>query len=372
MYLLIFLAVVFLAYSNGTNDNFKGVATLFGSDTTNYRKAILWATATTLLGSILSVFLASTLVKNFSGMGLVPEKFLTPAFAIAVSMGAALTVILATKIGMPISTTHGIIGALIGVGLIAAWGSLNLGKLESSFFLPLIASPIIAAMLSFGLYPAFSIIRRRMGITKESCVCLTGEANIIATANNCAATTVDSAQNISIKTGTISSCSEPYTGTIIGISAQKALDTAHFISGGAVSFARGLNDTPKMVGLLLLIQVLNIKMEGLALAVAIATGGLLMAQKVGMTMSKQITGMNHGQGFTANIITAILVTTASFNGLPVSTTHVSVGSIFGIGVHTKKANIKVIREIILSWVLTLPVSALLGALIYEIISHFNF
>lgn len=65
--------VCFLAYSDGSNDNFKGVATLFGSDPTSYRRALAWATATTLAGAVCSIFLAETLVKNFSGKGLVPR-----------------------------------------------------------------------------------------------------------------------------------------------------------------------------------------------------------------------------------------------------------------------------------------------------------
>ncbi len=67
---VLFLATIFLAYSNGANDNFKGVATLFGSGTTSYKFAITWATISTLAGSITSLFLAETLLRNFSGRGL--------------------------------------------------------------------------------------------------------------------------------------------------------------------------------------------------------------------------------------------------------------------------------------------------------------
>ena len=88
---------------------------------------------------------------------------------------------------------------------------------------------------------------------------------------------------------------------------------------------------------------------------------------VGEMMSKKITPMNSGQGFTANLITGLLVTTASVHGLPVSTTHVSVGSIFGIGTATRKADIKVVRNILLAWLLTLPVAALCSGLIYFLI-----
>ena len=88
-------------------------------------------------------------------------------------------------------------------------------------------------------------------------------------------------------------------------------------------------------------------------------------------MSKKITAMNHEQGLTANMVTALLVTTASFNGLPVSTTHVSVGSLFGIGTASRQANGKVISGILLSWLLTLPVAAIISAAIYFLITKIN-
>ena len=67
--LFLLLAVLFLAFSNGANDNFKGVATLFGSRTTNYRRALWWATVTTLSGSRASLFISRGLVRAFSGQG---------------------------------------------------------------------------------------------------------------------------------------------------------------------------------------------------------------------------------------------------------------------------------------------------------------
>lgn len=371
MTFLIFIAVVFLAFSNGANDNFKGVATLFGSGTTNYKKAIHWATITTLLGSVVSIFFAAALVKNFSGKGLIPDTYLSaPSFAIAVAMGAAMTVMLATKIGMPVSTTHGLVGALAGAGIVAVGAEMNFSKLGSAFFLPLILSPLIAAMLSLLLYRLFTSVRKKSGITKESCACVVQVQNA-ETQNFVPLHFVNTAavekNSLGIKIGTISQCNEQYNGTVIGISAQKTLDFAHYISSGAVSFARGLNDTPKMVGLLLLVNSLNISMSAGIIAAVIAIGGLLNAKKVGETMSKKITPMNHGQGFTANLVTALLVSTASFNGLPVSTTHVSVGSLFGIGTVTKKVNTKVISEILLSWILTLPVAGIISGLVYFIL-----
>ena len=88
------------------------------------------------------------------------------------------------------------------------------------------------------------------------------------------------------------------------------------------------------------------------------------ARRVAMTMSERITTMNHGQGFTANLVTAVLVLFASQWGLPVSTTHVSCGSLFGLGTVNQSARWDVVRNILLSWMVTLPLGALLAAGIY--------
>src|SRR5580765_8867064 len=130
MIAFLFLATCFLAYSNGANDNFKGVASLFGSRTCSYKTAISWATITTGAGSITAIFLAQTLLKKFSGKGLVPDAIVgSPHFLLAVAIGAALTVILATRFGFPISTTHSLIGAIIGSGLVAVGGAVNFASL---------------------------------------------------------------------------------------------------------------------------------------------------------------------------------------------------------------------------------------------------
>lgn len=74
---LIFGVTLFLAYSNGANDNFKGVATLYGSGVVSFRTALLWGTATTFAGSLAAAFIGQELIKLFSGSGLVPTAILT-------------------------------------------------------------------------------------------------------------------------------------------------------------------------------------------------------------------------------------------------------------------------------------------------------
>jgi PiT family inorganic phosphate transporter len=161
---------------------------------------------------------------------------------------------------------------------------------------------------------------------------------------------------------------ERYAGSIFGISSQQALNTAHIMSAGVVSFARGLNDTPKIVAIIIAAQALRIEMGMVLVALAMALGGIVNARRVAVTMSRRITPMNPGQGFSANLVTGLLVLFASRWGLPVSTTHVSVGSLFGIGAASRTANPRVISNIALSWVLTLPVAAVLAGLAYYLLT----
>jgi len=369
--LLLFLATCFLAYSNGANDNFKGVASLFGSRTCNYRTAISWATITTFVGSILSIYLAQTLLKKFSGKGIVPDHFLgSEYFLLAVAIGAGLTVIIATLSGFPISTTHALTGAIIGCGFIAAGSQVNLAALGRGFVLPLLLSPILAIVIAGVLYIVFHALRVATGTTKEWCICVGSEERIVALPPPASALAMRAVTpTITLTIDEQENCRERYTGSFLGIGWQQIMDAAHFLSAGTVSFARGLNDTPKIVALLLLWKALDIRWGFAAVALTMAIGGLLNARKVAETMSKKITPLNHGQGFTANLTTAILVVLASLFGLPVSTTHVSVSSLFGIGLTTGNANLRTVNAIVLSWLVTLPCAAIAAATTYYIFTY---
>ena len=370
MLLFLFLATCFLAYSNGANDNFKGVASLYGSGTCSYRTALGWATLTTFAGSVCSVLLAATLLKQFSGKGLVPDAIAgSPSFLLAVALGAGLTVILATVLGFPVSTTHGLMGAILGAGLVAVGADVRLGVLGKSFVLPLLLSPFLAVVVASVWYSIFHRLRLQLGITKESCACLGEVQPAVSSAHATSSTALTGETSLVATVDDKSRCMERYVGHYVGVDCQQAMDVAHFLSAGVVSFARGLNDTPKMAALLLLIPALGIQSGMMAVAVAIAVGGCLNARRVAETMSQKITGMNHGQGLTANLTTGLLVTLASVFGWPVSTTHVSCGALFGIGWNTGQADRKVIAGILLSWVVTLPCAALLGALAFWLFNH---
>ncbi|MCG8379321.1 MAG: inorganic phosphate transporter, partial [Proteobacteria bacterium] len=245
IFIILFITTCFLAYANGANDNFKGVATLFGSGTTNYKRAIGWATLTTFAGSVCSIFLAEKLLKNFTGKGLVPVEITTsPEFLAAVAMGAGLTVLFTALRGLPISTTHSLVGGLVGSGVMAVGSQVNFNFLGKTFFIPLLLSPFIAVCLAYIVYLTLRSIRNYFGITKEWCACI-GETNeFVPVSNMPTEQAINFLQTIDANIDTETNCQLHYTGNFLGINLQKLLDVGHYISAGMVSFARGLNDTP--------------------------------------------------------------------------------------------------------------------------------
>jgi inorganic phosphate transporter, PiT family len=137
--ILLGLAAVFMAASNGANDNFKGFATVWGSETLRYQPALALATVATILGSLMSIVLANSLIQQFSGKGLVPPALAgNPAFIANVALAAACTVSIATRLGLPVSTTHALIGGLVGAGLANGRGVVNFAQLTDA----LCSSPI--------------------------------------------------------------------------------------------------------------------------------------------------------------------------------------------------------------------------------------
>jgi PiT family inorganic phosphate transporter len=362
-------ATLFVAYANGANDNFKGVATLFGSGSTDYRKALGWATLTTLAGSIAALFLATKLISIFQGNGVVPAVLTqSQPFVAAVILAAALTVFLATKLGIPVSTTHSLTGALFGSGFVAVGFHLGFYTLLTGFFLPLLVSPLLAVMLAIFGYPLLSLVLRTFGFDKETCVCIGGEAVPRAVTPE-GIVMSRSVIGLRVIVDNEAACAKPLSGTWFGLDGQKMLDAGHFLSAGSVSFARGLNDTPKIVALSLVAGTLDLTWFVIFVAAVMALGGLIHARRVAETVSKRITGMDPDQGFLANLVTSFLVIFASKWGLPVSTTHVSCGALFGIGIANGQARWNVIRTILLAWLLTLPAAALSAGLIYWILSR---
>lgn len=225
---------------------------------------------------------------------------------------------------------------------------MNLAALGKTFLLPLLLSPVLAVAVGAIIYLLFRFTRLRAGVTKEVCVCVGVEQRLIPLPQPDGLFAAQSLAMFTLTADEQKECTQRYAGRFIGIDARRLVDGLHFLSAGAVGFARGLNDTPKIAALLLVVSAFDSRSSMVAVAIAMALGGLLNAKKVAETMSHRITEMNPGQGFAANVATALLVTTASYHGLPVSTTHVSVGSLVGIGIITRQAKWTPVFKILLS------------------------
>ena len=365
MSIFIVISVVALAWWNGANDNFKGVATLYGSRTASYRVALIWSMIAQLAGSLLATWLAAGLITAFSAKGLVPEAIAhDPGFLTAVAIGGASTVLLATLVGMPVSTTHALTGALVGAGMVAVGTDINTAVLGKSFFLPLLVSPVVAMALASSLYPLAHHARKVLGVTRD--VCMRVGTTYVPVSSLSPA--VASASQLSASPGTSAACVDRYQGRVMGVSVQGGLDTLHFLSGGAICFARALNDTPKILAVCLAAKALDASIGLPMIGAAMAVGGLVNSRKVAETMANKITSFNAGQGVVANVTTALLVIVASRAGLPVSTTHVSTSAMFGIGVINRSVDRKTILQIVVAWLTTLPTGAMVGASAYWLLA----
>ena len=356
MQFLLLFVVTLLSFANGANDNFKGVATLWGAGRTSYWRALCWATAFTFLGSLAAIGTASVLVSKFNGSIFVgAEIFAQLPFLVSVALGGAVTVLLASWLGLPISTTHALTGALAGASVTSAgFASVQFAALGSGVVLPLLFSPFVAMWLTLGAYPlAVRLARSR------DCVCVE-ESRAITLVPDGAATMESIRAAPVLKVASASECN---TGA--EVLRGSLTDILHWISAAGISFARGLNDTPKIAAVLLVAASTAVKLDFVLVAVAMAMGGMFGAARVAQTLSKQITPMAMEEAVGANLVAASLVTLASFFALPVSTTHVTSGSIFAIGWRRRhEADWKRVRDILLSWVGTLPLGAALGGGLY--------
>lgn len=367
MTLLLVLSVLALAYANGANDNFKGVATLYGSGTLTFRRALALTTTATTLGSIVSIVLATELAKTFSGRGLVPESLVQDgAFLVAVAGAAAITVLLATRLGLPTSTTHALTGALLGIGILVG-GDLGAGRvLWSSFLQPLLVSPFVALVAAGLLYRLFAWVRQQAGVRDDSCVCIgVAEPATCGSGSEVAATALRTEPMLAVTVGTEGACAAS-ASTRVRIGLGKLMGGLHGFSGAAVCFGRAVNDTPKIAALWIA-GAADSSWPLIGTTAAVAAGGLLASRRVAETMSRRITTLNAGQGATSNLVTAAIVLGASRWGLPVSTTHVSCGAIMGIGAVTNHANGRVVAGILLAWLTTLPLGAGIGCLLFTLL-----
>lgn len=339
-----------IAMVNGANDVSKGIATLVGTGITDVRRAVAWGSLWTGVGAISATVLAKAMVQTF-GRGLLGSHVHpTIAGALAAIAGAALWVLLATHRGMPVSTTHAIIGSIMGVAWVAyGAGGVRWAVLGGKVLLPLLLSPIVAGLATAMLMKAWNA-----WAPNAECVCAETSQPVLANP--------DGALSVAL-------IHEVRLSTCIAPREERAFVTMnhlHWMTSGATSFARGLNDAPKIAALVLSALALSgsstnrSALTFLAVAVGMVLGSVLAGRRVTRVLACDIVPMVPREGFVANLVTAALVGPGAALGIPMSTTHVSAGAIMGIAADEKGANVKVIRNMLTAWLVTVPVAGLLG------------
>jgi inorganic phosphate transporter, PiT family len=367
MVLTLLVLVAGLAFANGANDNCKGVATLVGYGAAEPRAALLWAMITTAVGALVSFWLAAGMVNSFGTGLLAKNTAIDLGFFAAVLAGAMGWVLFATRTGLPVSTTHAITGSLVGAGLVTfGHAPMQWRMLGTTFALPLVLSPLLSLASVYLLgWPLGLALSRVAG----KCVCVTQSEAVLTRSNGAAAAAVG---QIGVVADTEQACAA--TPLVAAVSASKASNATHWLSSGMVGFARGWNDTPKIAALGL-IAVSGDQGAALCFAivtVAMAAGGMIAGRRVLETLARKVTPMPLAESLTASLMTATLVGLASWNSLPVSTTHVSTGAIVGAGLKRDPRGVRwgMVGEIVLSWIVTLPVAALIAAAAALVVHRF--
>lgn len=304
-----------LAFANGANDISKSIATLVGSGESDYERAVVLTSVAVAAGAVMASAWAVKMTLLFTKGMLLPQTQINQLFALSVLAGAIGWVLLATRLGLPVSTTHAIVGSVILTAVYAfGFSSVFWGGVTKKVLLPLLLSPVLA----FGL--ALAIFRGLFWLCRQK-YCL-----------NC--------------------------------------HWAHWMSAMSSGFARGLNDTPKIAALGLVFYLLadptvsvTPRWFFLVLAFANGLGGIVMGLRVTDTLAHKVTRMDHLEGFAANLATAVLTIGTAVHGFPVSTTHVSSSAIMGMGLKkgTAAVNWKIAREIVAAWVITLPAAGIISA-----------
>jgi len=351
---LLSLLVLVLAWSNGANDVGKGVATLAGSGVAGARRAILWGSFCTVLGGLAAAVWGAALVQTFAS-GFISTGFvINLGFVAGAIAGAALWIGFATRFGLPVSTTHALLGGIVGSVLVTAGPvGLKTAAIANKALAPLLLSPVIAILLCWCLLLAARWVERRIPAWSSGC---------------CAR--ADWQQNPFV-------CAPE--GQRPAPYAQHVWLGLHWLSSGVTSFARGLNDVPKIAAFLILILTLTPALSAIfvgsplwpitLVALAMGLGSVWGGMRVLQVLAHRVTPLDPASGLAANVGTSLLVLLATPFGLPVSTTHVSTGALLGVrwGDKLKPQRNDALKLILFGWIVTLPIAAALAAVTVQLL-----
>jgi PiT family inorganic phosphate transporter len=388
------LVALFMAWGIGSNDLANAMGTSVGSRALTIKKAVIYAAVLNFLGAILvGIHVTETIQK-----GIIDPNFFAPNpdqliyGMLSALLAAAIWVAIATYLGLPVSTTHSIVGAVAGFGIISIgiynirWGVLL--KIAASWAV----SPVLGAIIAFSI---FQVIKRAVLSREEPqkaalkfspflifLTFLVIALSIFYEGLKNLRLELKSALIASILIGSIASvCGylliKYYSRKYKFMHLEKIFAYLQVLTACNVAFAHGANDVANAVGPFAAIYniyitkevSMKVGVEWWMLAIGgagIAIGCFIGGFKVMETIGRKITEISPTNGFCAEFGTALTVLFFSKLGMPISTSHTIVGAVVGVGLArgVKALSLKVIRDIVISWLLTVPVAAVLTIGIY--------
>lgn len=391
-----------MAWSIGANDVANSMASAVGAKAITFKQAVLIAGVLNFIGA---VFVGEHVVETVKGgivdVGMIPNSTILLFGFISALLAAAFWVTLSTWYEMPISTTHSVIGALMGFGIVASGiGCVQWGKV-GSVALSWVLSPLFGCILAFLV---FKIIVRLIFAKEEpvESAKIVGPFIIGVTAFLIVSSLLLET-SLSVKLGISSFNDAMIFSGIIGViviiisllylrnvKAKGAEDYAtverifrrlQITTSCYVAFAHGANDVANAIGpvaaIIPLAQTGEMNLSAqvpywlLALGgVGIAFGCLTWGKRVMQTVGHRITSLTNTRGFSVDFGAATTVLVASKLGLPISTSHTVVGAVIGVGLARglEAIDLNVIKKIVISWLITLPVAAVTSIALFLLLT----
>src|SRR6478735_7827694 len=330
--LLIGLIMIALAFDflNGLHDAANSIATVVGTRLISPGWAVLFAAFFNFAAYFLSLAVPELhKVADTIGKGLIDKDLVTPAVVFGALVGAMFWNVVTWLKGIPSSSSHALVGGLIGAGVAHAgltgvqWAGLN------KTLIAIVLSPTLGLLLTMLIMLVTSWLGRR------------------ASARG----------------------------------AERTFRSLHLISAATYSLGHGLNDAQKTMGIITVLLYSTGYLHGefavphwvaISCYIAIGLGTLSGGWKIIETMGTRITKLSQHQGFSASLGGSVMLITASWLGIPVSTTHTITGCVIGAGVARRASAVRwgIAGNVMIAWLITIPASATVAAIFYWIASAF--